>query len=214
MMKTNIFIAGASGSGKTSSLRNLDPNTTIILNTEGKALPFRNAKSFRMNASVKNLTEFYALIKRAAENKECTTIIIDSFTSLSEQALAHCKANFKGFDQYKEYNSIIYDIIQNTKHIDKTIVFIGIDEPLQDDNGTVTRCVRVDGKALKGSIEKEFSIVLWSVVKHEDGVTRHLFETNNIGETTAKTPMGMFETRYIENDLNSVLTEINDYYKE
>lgn len=39
-----IAVVGNSGSGKSTSLRNLDPNTTFIINVAGKPLPIRGFK--------------------------------------------------------------------------------------------------------------------------------------------------------------------------
>ena len=209
-MKTNIFISGASGSGKSSSLRNLDASKTIIINTERKQLPFRNAAKFKQ-ANCASYQEFLALLARA-EKSAAEIIVIDSFTSLSEQVQAYAKATWRGFDIWSGYADTIYQIIQRTKLIDKYVVFIGIDEPLQDGNGEITRHVRVEGKALKGSIEKEFTCVLWAKVRNESGSISHNFETNNDGTTTAKTPMELFSQQYIDNDLNYVIEQIKAYY--
>jgi len=40
-MSELIGILGDSGKGKTTSLRNLDPEETVIINVSGKPLPFR-----------------------------------------------------------------------------------------------------------------------------------------------------------------------------
>ena len=53
-----IAVVGASGSGKSTSLRNLDPKTTFIINVAGKALPF---KGFKKN---------YTLLKQNPETKK------------------------------------------------------------------------------------------------------------------------------------------------
>lgn len=209
-MKPNLFISGASGSGKSSSLRNLDPDKVVIINTERKQLPFRGANKFKQ-AQCSNYQEFLKLLERA-EKSPAEIIVIDSFTSLSEQIQAYAKATWRGFDVWSGYADLIYQIIQRTKMIDKYVVFIGIDEPLQDGNGEITKHVRVEGKALKGSIEKEFTCVLWAKVRNENGAIQHNFETNNDGTTTAKTPLEMFTSQYIDNDLNYVIEQIKEYY--
>lgn len=63
--------------------------------------------------------------------------------------------------------------------------------------------------SLKGKVEKEFELVLWAQPQG-DGV--YWFLTNSDGRCTAKTPMGMFDTPLIDNDLNTILTAIHNYY--
>ena len=54
-MKPNIFICGPSGTGKSTSIRNLSPERTVILNTEQKALPFRKGVDFKLNVPINSL---------------------------------------------------------------------------------------------------------------------------------------------------------------
>lgn len=212
-MKQNIFVCGPSGAGKSTSLRNLNPDKTIIINTERKALPFRGAGKFTKQVMVSGYQDFLGKLNKAI-TADAEVIVIDSFTSLTEQIYAFCKQNFNGFTVWDEYATNIYDILQMTKDSGKYVVFVGIDEPLSDEStGTITRHVKVEGKKMKGAIEKEFTCVLWAKVINDAGEIKHCFETNNDGHTTAKTPMEMFENRYIENDLNKVINTIEEYYQ-
>ena len=211
-MKHKILVCGASGAGKSTSLRNLSPESTIIINTERKNLPFRNAKAFTKMAACADYVTYLKLIAKAASVADCDVIVIDSFTSLSEQVGLYCRQQWSGFAIWNNYQSILFDVVQHIKGIDKHVIITGIDEPLQDDTGVTTRHLRVDGKALKGAIEKEFAMVLWSKVIKEGSDIRYVFETNNDGSTTAKTPMEMFNNRFIDNDIAAVLKAANEYY--
>lgn len=53
-----------------------------------------------------------------------------------------------------------------------------------------------------------FTIVMKTSV--QEG--KYLFSTRNSGSDTVKTPMGMFEDPYIDNDLKMVDTVIREYY--
>ena len=76
-MKPNIIIVGPSGSGKSSSMRNLDPKSTAVINTERKQLPFKNANDF-MNVPVKSVSEFHSALDKAMESDKIKTIVIES----------------------------------------------------------------------------------------------------------------------------------------
>ncbi len=62
------------------------------------------------------------------------------------------------------------------------------------------------------TLEGLFSIVLFGkVIKQEDGTLEYVFETQNNGENTCKSPMGMFEENKIPNDLQYVKDCIEEY---
>ena len=67
-MKPNIIIVGRSGTGKSTSLRNLDPATTAVLNTERKQLPFKGANEF-LNVPIATVKEFHASLEKAMKVK-------------------------------------------------------------------------------------------------------------------------------------------------
>jgi hypothetical protein len=212
-MYPNIFVAGGSGTGKSTSLRNLNPETTIVINTERKVLPFRGAKKFSKQVMVDSWDKFDASLTKALQS-DCKTIVIDSFTSLIE--LSHTKNIRYGdkskdgvFVSWNEYYYALHDTLLKCKASNKFVVFLGIDEIIQDHELRMIKTVAVQGQ-LKGKVEKEFEIVLWT---HTDG-EKYYFMTNTDGVNKAKSPMGMFESKLIDNDLNFVINQIETYYKE
>jgi hypothetical protein len=62
------------------------------------------------------------------------------------------------------------------------------------------------------TVEGLFTYVLFTAkVKNDDGVIEYKFITNSDGTTTAKTPMGCFDTLLIDNDLQHVFDKIDEY---
>jgi predicted AAA+ superfamily ATPase len=53
-MANNVIILGKSGSGKSSSIKTLNPKETVIINVLRKKLPFKGSQSL-YNADNKNL---------------------------------------------------------------------------------------------------------------------------------------------------------------
>lgn len=216
--KPNIMIAGPSGSGKSTSLRNLDPNRTIILNTEQKALPFRAASKFRKSIYVESFGQFKRIFDRAL-NADSDYIVIDSFTSLTEFAYQHFvrhveKVGDNVMAAWAAYKDEIHDILLQAKRSDKYVIFIGVDDFIQDEKNRLIKSVSVQG-SLKGKVEKEFTICLWTrVIENDDGTMRYVFATNSDGSNKAKTPMEMFNQLYIDNDLAQVIKRIETYYSE
>ena len=75
---------------------------------------------------------------------------------------------------------------------------------------------KTKGKEWKGSISKEFALVLYTHLKENDEgeVTDYLFDTKPSKHHTGKSPDGMFTNRYIENDVTLITKAIDAYYEE
>jgi len=226
-IKPNIFICGPSGSGKSSSLENMNPATTGILNTEQKALPFRGAGAFRANLPIRSYLDetkpgpngqtitvkgFRSHFEGMLASTKLETIVIESFTSLTEMIFRDMSKSFVGREVWGQYASEIDWVLNRSKNTDKNIVFLGIDDYVDEDNGVTGRHVKVNGKAWRGSIEKEFVIVLFTHVRmNENSEPEYLFITQTDGKTSAKSPKGMLP-RELPNDLNKVLELAQEYY--
>jgi hypothetical protein len=215
-MKPNIFVVGPSGSGKSSSLRNLNPETTIILNTEQKALPFRGSGKFKLNVPIANMADFHLAFEKAIVSQIADTIVIESFTSMVEQQFVSSGKSYSGFDLWADYQAEIRRILNRSKGTNKHIVFLGIDHIFEGVNGVEERCIAVQG-ALKKQIEKEFVIVLFTdMITNAAGVAEYRFITNKqkgYEHTGVKSPMEMLPLT-MPNDLAEVISLANKYYSD
>ena len=215
MSKPIIGIVGGSGTGKSTSLRNLPPEKTYILDLERKVMPF--PKKFPYIAACSNIKEFDAALNAALADESCEVIVIESFTKYVETLIGLAQASFKGFDVWSYYNRMIRATLDKVKNDHAAVIFTAIDEIVQiaQTNGDTynVRRVKVQGKQHEGCIEKEFLMVLFTEVKRDkDGNVRYVFQTNSDGITSAKTPMGMFTEAYIDNDVNEVIEKAKNYY--
>jgi len=210
-MKPNIIVVGKSGSGKSTSLRNLDPSRTAVINTERKQLPFKSAKKFQ-NVPVADLNSFNKTLDQALSSDKIDVIVIESFTSLIEMIYREADVRFKGFDVWSFYNKEIDRILNKSKNTDKYIVFVAIDGAYEGEDGVQERFVAVDGNRWKKRVEKEFVLCLFTD-NHlaEDGMN-HRFRTQSLGKDSAKSPMEMFDELYIDNDLQYVIEKCEEYY--
>ena len=218
MYKPLIAIVGHSGSGKSTSLRNLDPKTTYILDLERKGFPFRNASRFNI-VPVENANAFPRLLEKVLKEDDCETVVVESFTKYVEQVNTLATNSFKGYDIWSFYNRTIRNMLDSIKNDKATIIFTAVDDivkiPQITGGESSHRRVKVQGKVHEGAIEKEFLMVLFTEVRKNEKTEEmeYFFQTNTDGVTSAKTPMGMFDTQLIPNDIVTVLEKVKEYYK-
>ena len=199
-MAVLVMIYGQSGTGKSTSLRNFADDEVAVINVSGKPLPFRNKlKTYD--------TDSYAKISSALDKIERKSIVIDDATYLMVNEFMRT-AKVTGYQKYTDmavnFNSLVVKASQLAN--DKIIYFLGHSD-LKDDG---TEHFKTIGKMLDNyvTVEGKFTIVLKTVV--QDG--KYYFSTHNSGQDTVKSPLGMFEDNYVDNDLKAVDTIIRDYY--
>jgi len=209
-MAIPVLIMGRSGSGKSASLRNLS-ETTFVVNPNRKPLPFRNNEFLK----VMNCDEYLkikAALKAAYEKGIKLAVIDDAGYLMTSKFMAgHRQA--KGNSQFDLYNEIADNFYSLIKFIadelpEDMIVFVTMHEEKNDMGESKPKTI---GKLLddKVCIEGMFTIVLHSLKL--DG--KYVFATNTDGLDVTKSPIGMFEETYIENDLSKVVERIRSYYK-
>ena len=211
-MSYATLILGESGTGKTASLRNLNPKNTLLIQPVRKPLPFRaknwheiKSKGDGGNIFVCNdAQKIVACMKRAPQD----VIVIDDWQYiLSSQFMA--RRNEKNYDKFTDIGGAGYDIVQAASQLaDNKRVYV-LAHTATDDMGNVR--IKTLGKLLDDKIVVEgmFTTVLRTFV---DPGTGYFFLTHNNGHDTVKSPMGMFKENQIENDLANVDATICDYY--
>lgn len=215
----NIAVIGPSGSGKSSSIQNLDPETTGVIDTELKGFPFKT--KFPNAVSIENFTKFYEEFDKMLANPKLKVIVIDSMTKHIENALNFCRSAYKNFDIWSNFNMHIRNSVNKCKSRDKVIVTMHIDELTEvvSPEGTksnVRRAATLAGKEWDGKLEKEFLMVFYTDVRKNAinvGKMKHSFLTNSDGVCSAKSPQGMFNELLIPNDLKMVIETAQEYYK-
>lgn len=219
-MKALTIVLGQPGRGKSTSVRTLDPKSTVVFNTEGKELPFKNAKEFTQvpidpeTMGIDAPLKMIDYLKRLRKDKKFETVVIDSFSAWTDMLQQYCSKTEKGFEIYNRYNNTIYEFFQALKSCDKYVFILGHDEVLQTEEGETIKRLKVNGKKWEGLCEKEALCVLYATVrKQDDGSMKYLLETQTDGITPSKSPMGMFENFEIDNDLGFVLDSIKKYYE-
>ncbi len=206
------LIVAPTGYGKSSSFRNLDPERTVILNLENKALPFKSFNKFK-NLNITSVKKFNQVMSELKKSEDYDTVVVDSFTSLTEIIHKYCEVTFNGFEIYKQYNNLIQDALWGIKALPQQTFVTAIPEYLEVNLGETKGYAKVKGKEWKYSIEKEFAIVMWiELIEDEDGnVIEHRFKYKPNKHDTSKSPHEMFEGD-LPNDCLQVSNAIVEYY--
>ena len=223
-MANALLVIGKSGSGKSTSIRNLDPKRTFLINAIGKELPFPGHRGMYtpwVSATGRGnmlSTHDPLLIQKALKTipvkcPEVTTIIIDDLQYMMSFELM-ARAKEKGYEKYTEIAYNTFNVIRTAQELPPhlTVIFLSHSE-IETENGVQMTKVKTVGKMLDSQIVLEglFTVVLYAVAEMENKVIRHHFITQSDGTTTCKSPMGMFPSLRIDNDLAQVLNYMNKY---
>ena len=197
-----VLVLGESGSGKSASLRNFEPEDVSIFNVAAKPMPFRKKLPTRA-------TSDYGLITASiAQSKKKAFVIDDSQYLMCFESFARAKD--AGFNKFTDIALHFYNLVQfiiNKTPPDVIVYFL---HHTETDSSTSKTKAKTMGKMLDNQLTLEglFSIVLMCVT---DG-KKHSFITQSDGFTTAKSPMEMFPD-VIDNDLKIVDQTIREYYE-
>lgn len=213
-MSNVICIMGESGAGKTTSMRNLNPETTYYFDCDKKGLSWKGWRS-QYNAERKNYmkTDDQCTILNVMRNindraPHIKTIIVDTINGIMV-ADEMRRSKEKGYDKWVDLAAAIYDLIDYALVMrdDLTIIFVAHTQTERDDSGYSFTRIKTSGKKLdKITLESKFPVVL--LAKVIDG--KHVFETH-ANFSTAKTPLGAFEESTVDNDIAKVLEVLKDY---
>lgn len=206
-MAEKILIMGESGTGKSTSIRNCDPEITAIVNPVGKPLPFRGSKKFTTLNGVTDCDEITDFMKAQAKSGKKIIIVDDFQYILAIPYMNRIKET--GWDKYNDFGSNYFNIIDVCNELPEDVCVYYLTHCETLENGLTT--VKLIGKLLREKITVEglFTIVLRTGVSEGN----YYFFTQNNGKDTVKSPLGMFDSFSIENDLNYVDAKIRNYYE-
>lgn len=214
-MAKSICIMGESGSGKTSSMRNLDPKTTYYIDCDKKGLSWKGWRS-QFNAEGKNYfannePEKVRHIMQgiAAKCPNIKVIVVDTINGIMVGDEMR-RVKEKGYDKWTDLACCIWDLVDEcaTMRDDLTVIFTAHTQTERDDNtGFAFTRIKTNGKKLdKIVLESKFTTVLYA--KCVEG--KYLLETQ-AKNSTAKSPMGAFEAFEIDNEITAVIKALEEY---
>ena len=211
-----IGIMGESGSGKTTSMRNLDPKTTFYIDCDKKGLSWKGwrkqyntaNKNYYCTDMVQIVSQLLDKIDKQPEQKNIKVVVIDTLNGIMVGDEVR-RMKEKNYDKWVDMAQCVWTLLDHLYELrdDLTVIVICHSQTQVEDSGYTFTRIKTSGKKLdKLSVETKLTTVLYAVAK--DG--KFVFQTH-ANNSTAKTPFGAFAEDTIENDIVKVLDVLKDY---
>lgn len=220
-MSNTVLIIGQSGTGKSSSIRTLNPKNTFILSVLDKPLPFKGYKKYYKPLRSWDdkegnylATDDWQRVIRCMHmidklRPEIDTLVLDDLQYILANEFMR-RSGERGFDKYSELANHYWMIINTAMACRSNLLSIFLSHNEIDSSGKSK--VKTIGKLLdeKITIEGMFTTVLHSMIIDNE----FKFLTQGDGQHNAKSPIGCFDNQYIDNDLLDVKNKIEAYFND
>ena len=201
-----VLVYGKSGSGKSRSLKFFGEDEILLINIEGKELPFRN--TFKYICRTDSLDTIITQIQKMP----CKIAVIDDAGYLMTHHFMDNHRNKKGsasFDMYDDIADTMYFLVKRIKKEtpEDVIVYVMLHEDTNDMGETKIRTI---GKLIDNKVCLEGMVTVCLRCMSDNG--KHFFRTQTDGFDISKSPEEMFEDTEIDNNLKMVDDTIRAFY--
>ena len=217
-----IGVVGQTGTGKSTSIKHLNPAETYIINVAKKELPFKGAEKL-YNAELKNYkevddaNEISRLLKTISEKApHIKNIVIEDCNYIMGFNIIS-KATEVGFTKFTLMARDMVDLFREARRLrdDIKVFYFTHPETIEDGGEIIGYKIKTAGKMIDNQILLEglLTMCLYTFVEDsKDGSATYNFLTNRFRKFPAKTPDGMFSDVKIPNNLQLVVDTIDAYY--
>lgn len=221
-----LIVLGPTGSGKSRSVKNLNPDETMVINVLKKDLPFRGSSSMysmdkKNMVSLSDWDKITTFITNVSNGMpHIKNLIIDDARFIMEKEFMK-RAKETGYTKFTELAQHFQSIIEASENArtDLKVVLIMHDDDVVNDKIIVSKKVKLVGKMVEDHYNpiEVVSICLYckpTFDKNDKPVFQFFTQKTLIDgiEIPAKTPEEMFATETIPNDLDLVFKAIDEYY--
>ena len=214
-MSIATLILGEPGSGKSTSMRNLNPAEALLIQTIKKPLPFRGWTLLKKNAETGEVTGNVVVSDVAAQIINYMTktarkiIVLDDWNLLMTNEFMRRSAE-TGFQKFSDIGRSAWDVMMAASSLPDDVRVYMLGHTSMDETGHIR--AKTIGKFVdeKCPVESMFTTVLRAMQVNG----QYVFQTQSTGMDTCKSPLGLFETEQIPNDLKEVDRAIAAYYLE
>lgn len=225
-MSNLVIVLGSSGSGKSTSIKTLNPKETVVINVLGKDLPFKGSR-VNYTKENKNLVQSSnwdsvrsMMVSISQKFLNVKNIVIDDAIYIMRTEFFD-RSKESGFNKYNELADHFRRIIAECSNLrnDITVFMMLHTETVENEGSVIGYKASTVGKLLDKMYNplESVSITLFCQPKYDDkgkpefGFWTHPMKVNGI-EIPAKSPDEMFEDDFIPNSLQYVLDKMHEYY--
>jgi hypothetical protein len=217
-----VGIVGATGTGKSTAIKHLNPEETYIINVAKKELPFKGSEKLyntenKNYKEIEDANEISRLLKTISEKAPHikNIIIEDSNYIMGFNMVA--KATETGFTKFSLMAKDMVDLFRTARTLrdDITVFYLTHPETIEDGGEIVGYKIKTAGKLIDNQVLLEglLTVCLYTnVEENKDGSANYTFVTNRYKKMPAKSPDGMFAELKIPNNLQLVVETLNKYY--
>ena len=217
-----VGIVGATGTGKSTSIKHLNPEETYIINVAKKELPFKGSEKFynvekRKYVELDDANDISRKLKAISEKApHIKNIILEDSNYVMGFTMLD-KAMEKGYEKFSVMARDTVTMIKTARQLrdDMTVFYFSHPDTIEDGGDIIGYKMKTSGKLIDNQINLEglFTVVLYTnVEENKDGSIQYGFLTNRFKKIPAKSPDGMFSELKIPNDLQLVVNTLNEYY--
>ena len=218
-----IGIVGETSTGKSTSIKHLNPDETYIINVAKKELPFKGSEKM-YNAEKKNYkdvddaNEISRLMKTISDKApHIKNIVIEDSNYIMGFNIVS-KATEVGYQKFSLMAKDMVDLFRTARMLRDDIVVFYFTHPevIEDSGEIIGYKIKTAGKLIDNPVLLEglMTVCLYTLVEEQkDGTATYSFITNRYRKMPAKSPDGMFSEIKIPNNLQVVVDSLNEYYK-
>ena len=236
--KNIVLVMGKPNTGKSTSLRNLDQESMVYLNTDLKEVPFKD--SFMANMEISDACDVISYIQEIEENSDVKGAVLDTLTFLMQmyerQYVAPFAGTKTGQTAWGNYGNFYRDVIHTIKSGTKDYAILAHEDTQHnEENMSMETRVPIKGAVGKVGVEADFTTILSTKQmplrkleayenslltitdqEREDGM-KYVFCTRVTKDTVGekmRSAIGLWkrEELYIDNDLSLVFQRLKEYY--
>jgi hypothetical protein len=219
-----VGIVGSTGTGKSTSIKHLNPEETYIFNVAKKELPFKGSEklynkekgNYKETDDANDISRGLKAISELEKFKHIKNVIIEDSNYIMGFTMVS-KATETGFTKFSVMAKDMVDLFRTARQLrdDITVFYLSHPEEIMDGQDIVGYKIKTAGKLIDNQVLLEglLTVCLYTnVEENKDGTTNYQLITNRHRKIPAKSPDGMFPELKIPNNLQLVADSLKNYY--
>lgn len=216
-MSTLLFLMGESGSGKSTSLRNLPPDKTLYIDCDGKGLAWRGWRQQYIDhqnyAKTNVATEIIELMEKVHTDPKLAHIkylVVDTLNAvMMDTEMRRCKET--GYGKWSDLAMDVYYIVtdSNMYRDDLIVILVAESQTVDNEDKTTFTSIKTNGRKLEKLRLERYSN--WVVLTRINDNGEHVLDVKARANTTVRTPIGAFDVDEVPNDIMEIIKVMEEY---